>query len=357
MSSVVSTKQSSKVNKSVSPTWDEAQMRQRTRRWFMALVGVIVGIWIFLIVWVFFIAPITEAEARVLPVGADVALALAPVLAAAAGVERVLETIFNTVETTWRAGVAYLGYGFRWLKSAQTELAEARQWMQSMGAYYNGTVAANNQEMTLIFEDHKRKMVETLIQAANDAPDPRLKEAMQKTAQQMNALPAEMLAKMTELLVMPPDLTLPAEALQKINEVRETLLKSIDTLRNEAVVKVQAAESLVTDAQKRLQEAEAKLTAAADSPDYRSAKSAATIILGLMLGVIIASVGQIQMFALLGIGAVPARIDVLATGLVIGSGSYPVHSLVGILQQGKDALDGLGNFLNGRSKPATSSDQ
>jgi hypothetical protein len=44
--------------------------------------------------------------------------------------------------------------------------------------------------------------------------------------------------------------------------------------------------------------------------------------------------------------------DVLITGLVIGSGSYPVHSLVGILQQGKDALDGLGNFLNNRAAPS-----
>ena len=92
---------------------------------------------------------------------------------------------------------------------------------------------------------------------------------------------------------------------------------------------------------------------ATNSSDYRSAKSAATIILGLMLGVIIASVGQIQMFALLGIAAVPARIDVLITGLIIGSGSYPVHSLVGILQQGKDALDGLGNFLNNRAAPSS----
>jgi hypothetical protein len=70
----------------------------------------------------------------------------------------------------------------------------------------------------------------------------------------------------------------------------------------------------------------------------------------LMLGVIVATVGQIKMFALLGI-AMPARIDVFATGIVIGSGSYPVHSLVGILQQGRDALDGLGNFFNGRAAP------
>jgi hypothetical protein len=352
MSSVVSTKPSTKVSKGLTPAWDESQMWRHTHRRMMVLGGVIAGIWIFLIAWVLFIAPITESEAKILPIGADVALALAPVIAAAAGVERVLETVFNTIEGTWRAGVAYLGYGFRWLKSAQTELAEARQWMQSMGAYYNGTIAANNQDMTLIFEDHKRQMVETLNAAAKDAPDPRLKAVMQGAAQQMNALPAEMLSKMTELLVMPPDLPLPAEALQKINDVRTALLKSIDTLRADATAKVESAAALLKDAQNRLDDAENKLSGATDSPDYRSAKSAATIVLGLMLGVVIAAMGQIQMFALLGIGAVPARIDVLITGLVIGSGSYPVHSLVGILQQGKDALDGLGNFLNGRSAPS-----
>jgi len=350
MSSVVPVKASSKVNKSVAPAWDEAHMRERTRRWFMALVGVIVGVWIFLIIWVLFVAVIEKADVKTLPVGADLTLVLAPVLAAAGGVERVLETVFNTAESSWRAGVAYLGYGFRWLKSAQTELAEARQWMQSMGAYYNGTIAVNNQEMTAIFEDHKHQMVETLMTAVNDAPDPRLKSAMQQAAQQMNALPAEMLSKMTELLVMPPDLPLPANVQQKVNDARANLLKNIDTLRVNATAKVEAAESLMVDAQQRLKGAESKLAGATDSPDYRSAKSAATIILGLMLGVIVAALGQIQMFALLGIGAVPARIDVLITGLVIGSGSYPVHSLVGILQQGKDALDGLGNFLDAKSK-------
>ena len=352
MSSVASTKPSTKVSKGLTPAWDEAQMWRQTRQRIMILVGVVVGIWIFLGVWVLFIAPIAESEVRLLPLGADIALALTPVIAAAAGVERLLETVFNTIEGTWRAGVAYLGYGFRWLKSVQTELSEARQWMQSMGAYYNGTVATNNQEMTLIFENHKRQMVETLKATANDMPDPRMKDALQSAAQQMNAVPAEMLSKMTELLVMPPDLPLPPEALQKIDAVRVALLTSINTLRDEATIKVQSAEILLNDAQRRLKDAETKLSGATTSPDYRSAKSAASIILGLMLGVIIAALGQIQMFALLGIDAVPARIDVLITGLIIGSGSYPVHSLVGILQQGKDALDGLGNFLNNRASPS-----
>ena len=91
MSSVEPTgKKEMRVSKGAAPQWDEWKMRQRTRRLFFALAGVVAGIWVFLIAWVLFLAPIMKAEVKILPVGADVALALAPVLAAAAGVERVL---------------------------------------------------------------------------------------------------------------------------------------------------------------------------------------------------------------------------------------------------------------------------
>jgi hypothetical protein len=99
-------------------------------------------------------------------------------------------------------------------------------------------------------------------------------------------------------------------------------------------------------AQERLAAAEGKLGSLTDSAGYRSAKAAASIVLGLMFGIVVATLGQLQMFALLGIDLVPAHIDVLITGLVIGSGSYPVHSLVGILQQGKNALDSVSTALN-----------
>jgi hypothetical protein len=104
-------------------------------------------------------------------------------------------------------------------------------------------------------------------------------------------------------------------------------------------------------AQKRLEDAESNLAAVTSSDSYISAKSAASIVLGLMLGVIIAAIGQLQMFAMLGVAAVPARFDVFITGLVIGSGSYPVHSLVGILQQSKDTLDSAKGYFN-RLSPA-----
>jgi hypothetical protein len=285
-----------RVSKGAVPQWDEKWMRARTRRLWFAGVGAIVGIWVFLLVWVLFLAQIEDAVARPLEAGADLAMVLAPVMAAALGVERLLETLFNMIEGAWRTLVAYLGYGMRWLKSAQTEVAEARQWVQSMGTVYNSTLAVYNEKMkTMLDEMNVSSGVASL-------PD------------QLNA--------------------------------------AVKVLRQEAEEKADSAKVLLEEAQRRLKEAENQLSSVTNSPDYRSAKGAATIVLGLMMGVIVASVGQIQAFALLGIAAVPARIDVLITGLVIGSGSYPVHSLVGILQQGKDALDGLGNFLDSRAAPS-----
>jgi uncharacterized protein (UPF0147 family) len=276
------------------PMWDEKWMWQRTRKSFVALVSAVAVLSVALIVWVLFFAEITDAIAGVLPVGADLAVVLAPVLAAAAGVERLLETIFNTIESVWRTVVAYLGYGMRWLKSAETEVDEARQWLQSAGAVYNGTLALYNEKMRQIMKD-------------------------------MNVA--------TNIVSLP-----------------DQIVAQLDDWKKEADAKTAMAKGLLEDAQSRLNDAERKLSSITDSPEYKSAKSSASIILGLMIGVVVAALGQIQMFAMLGIAAVPARIDVLITGIVIGSGSYPVHSLLGILQQGKDTLDSVKGFFN-RSAP------
>lgn len=277
------------VDAGARPVWDERWMWLRTRRLFIGLVTAVGVLWLGLLGWVLFVAQIVNASAQPLPVGADLFVVLAPVIAAAAGVERLLESTFNTVESVWRTVVAYLGYGMRWLKSAETEVDEARQWLQSAGAIYNGTLAMYNEKMKQLLKD------------AN-------------LADAMLALPDQIAAQ-------------------------------LDAWKKEADEKTAAAKQLLQDAQQRLDEAEKKLSSLTDSPDYKSAKAAASVVLGLMIGVIVAAVGQMQMFALLGIDAMPPNIDVLITGLVIGSGSYPVHSLVGILQQGKNALDSLQGYL------------
>jgi len=95
-----------------------------------------------------------------------------------------------------------------------------------------------------------------------------------------------------------------------------------------------------------LERAEEKLAQAKDriheylkSPSYTSWKRTISLVLGIVLGLIIAFSTQLQMFHFLGIELPLPWIDVLITGLVIGTGSAPVHSLIGLLQNTKDAVD------------------
>jgi hypothetical protein len=250
------------------------QQRMDTKRWFEILVALTVVLTVALIVWVFILAPIDKATVAKIEASANLAVVLAPVLAAAAGVERMLETVFNIMEGSWKSMVAYLGRGLRWLNSAEVEVDTARQWLADVSIRYN---------------DEMRS------------------------------------------LQLKPDMS------------AADLSKNMQT-------KIAAAKTLVDLAEKRLTDAEKNLAAATSSDSYRSAKAAVSIVLGLMIGLIVATLGQLQMFAMLGIGVVPARVDVLITGLIIGTGSYPVHSLVGILQQSKDTLDSVKGFFN-RSAP------
>jgi hypothetical protein len=257
-----------------APTWDERVEYFRMQRWFRFLVLLVIGIWVGLVAWVFFFAPILEADSSPLEASANLTVVLAPILAAAAAVERTLETIFNVLEGSWRTMVAYLGRGMRWLKSAETEVKQARQFLADVADKFNAEMANMD-----------------IGQA------------------------------------------------------------SVSQITADVKARIDAVGAMMTVAQQRLEVAEDKLAEATSSESYINAKTAVSVVLGLMLGVIIAALAQLQMFAMLGVDIVPARFDVLITGLVIGSGSYPVHSLVGILQQGKDTLDSVKGYFN-RSAPA-----
>lgn len=261
------------------PTWSDRDQFFKTRRWFRFLVAIVVILWLILIAWVL-VSPVNDAEALPLAVGANLTIVLAPVLAAAAAVERTLESVFNVLEGSWRTMVAYLGRGLRWLKNAEIEVQQARQFLDEISDKYSAELQSIQFGQT-----------------------------------------------------------------------------SVSTLTNEIQARINAANKLMTLAQLRLENAESNLADVTSSESYISAKAAASIILGLMLGVVIAGIGQLQMFAMLGIGTVPAQIDVLITGLVIGSGSYPVHSLVGILQQGKGAVDSVKGYFNRLSPEAQATRQ
>jgi hypothetical protein len=115
-------------------------------------------------------------------------------------------------------------------------------------------------------------------------------------------------------------------------------------------------EELLLDAQQRLKDS-------LKTEPYVSLKRAVAVLLGIVLGLGAAFTTRLQMFRLLGIdlsamnaaagaqtlSSVVATLDMAITGVVIGTGAAPVHSVIGILQNTKDAIDQVRALAQGRS--------
>ncbi len=286
--------------------WDPKVKFFETRFRLYLLLVLVVGFTVLVIAWTLTQA-IVAADVRPLAVGIDLTVVLAPVLAASAGVERFLETLFGIIEGNWRSLVAYLGRGMRWLQSAEAEVENARGWLAKVSAEYNRQLAELPQFPTGT--------------ATSNAPTEEVAFTVQgEQAGTLRASPAE------EFFLL-------------------------------AKTKLDDAQKLMGLAEQRLQAAEDALSQVTASDSYRNAKRAASIYLGLLLGLIVATASSMQMFALMGIKAGNPRIDVIITGLVIGSGSAPVHSLINILQSAKDTLDSAQGWLNSAKSKATTQGQ
>ena len=103
-------------------------------------------------------------------------------------------------------------------------------------------------------------------------------------------------------------------------------------------------------AEQRIENAQSRIASLSRDPKYVAFKRMSTIWLSLLLGLIVAIISDTGMCKLLQI-RVPRIVDMVLTGFIIGAGSGPMHSLVGILQNVKDALGNLGDIANlGRLK-------
>ena len=204
--------------------------------------------------------PLIKAPVNPLEKGVDLAVVLAPIAIAALGIERVIEMMWNLIESYIRSAVAFLAGRSEWLRWANDELRAARERLEAL---------AHDGDPTLRVQDG--------ISSQEDA---------------------------------------------------------LSLLIQRAADDVELAES--------------RLSTLTSTQQYRDAKTVISLLTSLLLGLVVATVMGLQMFALLGIN-VNARIDLLITGIAIGTGSTPVHSLIGILQQGKDTLDGVQSLLKTRS--------
>src|SRR5581483_8483918 len=230
-----------------APTADKTRIERRRGRFFLlggtaVLLGVFAGAISFALSY-----PVTKAPVLPLEQGVDLAAVLAPIAIAALGIERVIEMMWNLIESYVRSLVAFLAGRSEWLRWANDELFAARARLNALAQEGDPTLRVGDLLPTK--EDALSQLIE---RAANDV-----------------AL------------------------------------------------------------------AEVRLNSLTSTQQYIDAKRVISILLSLFLGIVVATVIGLQMFALLGIN-VNERIDVLVTGIAIGTGSTPVHSLVGILQQGKD---------------------
>jgi len=115
---------------------------------------------------------------------------------------------------------------------------------------------------------------------------------------------------------------------REIDAVNLDATRSLVKLTKALGPKVSAANELRQMAEKRLIHAEDQLVTLIKFDHYKSAKTTATLMIGLMVGLIVATLGQLQIFALLGIGLVPARSDVLISGLIMGASAQPIHTVI-----------------------------
>jgi hypothetical protein len=108
---------------------------------------------------------------------------------------------------------------------------------------------------------------------------------------------------------------------------------------------------LLDMAEDRLAKAEERLRSWVNAPEYLAWKKALCIWFGLLAGLIISVLGDLGMLRLIQI-PVPRILDMIVTGLVIGSGPGPMHDLIGLLHSGKDALGSLAELAKGKSVQA-----
>lgn len=99
-------------------------------------------------------------------------------------------------------------------------------------------------------------------------------------------------------------------------------------------------------AEVRLLEAQARIEEALKAPEYVAVKRAITLLGSLLIGVLISVTGGLTLLNVAGF-AVPIPVDVLVTGLLIGSGPGPLHSLIGTLQELRNAVAGLAELARG----------
>jgi hypothetical protein len=102
------------------------------------------------------------------------------------------------------------------------------------------------------------------------------------------------------------------------------------------------------EAETRLLDAKTRITEILKTPEYVSIKRAVILIGSLIMGVSISIGAKLMLLQTLGF-PVPAPADMVLTGLLIGSGPGPLHSLIGTLSEFRGIAGGLAELTRGNA--------
>lgn len=144
-------------------------------------------------------------------------------------------------------------------------------------------------------------------------------------------------------------LVAPRESLDWIGrEYQEAYEATKDVTATIGVETTPESLELLNAAEERLTKAEARLRGWVNAPEYLAWKKALAIWFGLLIGLVIAVVGDLGMLRYVGIST-PRFIDMTLTGLILGAGPGPMHELIGLLQGSKKAIGNLAELAQGKA--------
>ena len=105
----------------------------------------------------------------------------------------------------------------------------------------------------------------------------------------------------------------------------------------------QGARQTLEEARQKLVEVEETIRNSVKTPEYTAWKRFLATFIAFLLGLLLAVFGDLGMLRTIGVPS-PRIFDMFVTGMVIGAGPGPMHSIIGILQNGKEALGQVANM-------------
>ena len=138
-------------------------------------------------------------------------------------------------------------------------------------------------------------------------------------------------AELRRMVAEERQMTPGSDAAAAMSERKAALLRELD-----------AAEGWLRDSEKRLQDA-------VKSTSYVRLKQVLSLVLGVIVGTVFTLLARLDILIMLGLNNPYPVLGYALTGFIVGTGTGPVHSLIGLLEQSANTLYQVRGWLSGKA--------